>query len=337
MKSTLFIMGPDDFGRSSFSGGNGSFRDASSITVKGVLPIYPYIREEDKIKNNSFLFILGLNESIQLENKDKSTNVVNLIGDADGSKKTLKAVNLLINSPQFNRVFNHPENIYKTSRVNLSRLLNGISNVKIARVEIFYIETIEDLNNNINNTFMSYPLIIRLEGFHNSEFMVRVDSEDDLIGLTSWLDQKRSFIIIEYIDCIDTTGLYRKARIAVIDGKFYPQHFLTSKNWCVGADARYNLMLEHKQFRDAEQHYLESFNTNILPHYKKQLLLIHEKIGLDIYGIDCFFGENGELVIFELNACMDLLSMWLGPNGEYNYKKPFRSAVSNAIIELITN
>ena len=94
-------------------------------------------------------------------------------------------------------------------------------------------------------------------------------------------------------------------------------------------------MMETPSLREAELSFLERFDSEFLPKHKKALDAIHSKIGLDIYGIDCCFTDNGELIVFEANACMDMLSMWLGPNNEYAYKKPYRKAVKTAMIELL--
>ena len=69
---------------------------------------------------------------------------------------------------------------------------------------------------------------------------------------------------------------------------------------------------------------------NFCQNNKKALDAIHSKIGLDIYGIDCCFTDNGELIVFEANACMDMLSMWYGPNQEYEYIKPYKEAVKKS-------
>lgn len=260
-----------------------------------------------------------------------------MVGDADGSANSLKAVENLITDLSLKNVINKPCDVGKTSRTSLPTLLNTINKVRVARCEAKEINNLPELIEFVRICKFSFPMIVRLSGYHNSKYMIRIDTEKNLEQVKDWFDIGQSFIIMEYIDGLRFDGYYRKARISVINGHFFPQHFLSSEHWCVGIENRYDLMLKNPKLRQDEKEFFESFASEIFPIYKKPLFEIHDKLKMDIYGIDCFFKENGEIVVFEANPCMDLLSMWLGPNKEYEYKIPYRAAVREAIVKLLSD
>jgi len=334
MKNIIFVLGPDDHASSRI---RTTRNDKIDVRAVGALPLYSAITEHHGIRNNSDLLVLGVHKELNLQKNSKDINFVNLVGDPDISGKSLKYIEKMISELSFSKVINHPSNVCHTSRALLPKLLGGINNVVIAKNAYINPKNIEDLIDAINTKGFVYPLIVRLAGFHDSGYMQKINSELDLSAIESWFSVGRDFILIDYINCSHSDGYYRKSRIAVIGGSFFPQHFLSSRIWCVDARNRYSLMIEKPELREDEKHFFQSFSKSILPKYKETLEEIHNKIGLDIYGIDCFLRDDGSIVVFEANACMDLLSMWLGPNNEYKYKKPYRAAVRKAIINLLIN
>jgi hypothetical protein len=96
-------------------------------------------------------------------------------------------------------------------------------------------------------------------------------------------------------------------------------------------------MMDNQSLRDDDRCFFESFQRDIFPKYERPLNAIYDMIGLDIYGMDCFLKENGEVVIFEASPCMDLLSMWPGSDNEYSYQIPLRAAVRNTIVKVLSS
>jgi len=56
---------------------------------------------------------------------------------------------------------------------------------------------------------------------------------------------------------------------------------------------------------------------------------IHQRIGLDYFGIDCHLGEQGELQIFEVNATMNTLLVPEG--GDRSYVEPIIDRIRQMI------
>jgi len=57
---------------------------------------------------------------------------------------------------------------------------------------------------------------------------------------------------------------------------------------------------------------------------------------LDIYGVDCYLKDDNSIIVYEANMCMNLLSLDIAPNNEYEYTLPYRKVVFDAICNLIT-
>ena len=61
---------------------------------------------------------------------------------------------------------------------------------------------------------------------------------------------------------------------------------------------------------------------------------IYKRIGLDVFGID-FAMVNGELVIFEANACMHFLGTGDISSGRYSYTGTYKQALRNALKNML--
>jgi hypothetical protein len=303
----------------------------------GALPIDAAKLQSETITQHSQFFAIGIHKTITLSEGANNTRIVNLVGDADGNTNSLKAIEQLIQDCSLKDVINKPSDVRKSSRTALPAYLNNIDKVRVARSEAREINDLAELIAFVRACRMSFPMIVRLSGYHNARYMKKIDTEKDLEQVNDWFEISKHFIVMEYIDSLQSSGYFRKARLSVINGRFFPQHFLSAEHWCVGVENRYDLMLKNPRLRDDEKKFFQSFERDIYPLYAKSLIEIHKRLNMDIYGIDCFFKDNGEIVVFEANPCMDLLSMWLGPNNEYDYKIPYRAAVRDAIIKLLSS
>ena len=117
------------------------------------------------------VLILGVHQTIDIPKNLKLLKVINLVSNPDGSLNSLKAIDKLISDYGFTNVINPPLNIEKTSRLTLFKLLNDIPNVLTSRVVGITPKNINELKNSIEAHKFSYPLIVRLSGYHNAKFM----------------------------------------------------------------------------------------------------------------------------------------------------------------------
>ena len=333
MKPTIFFTGPDDTGQSVLKMKDG--KPSYAITV-GTLPLHELIERNEQIRKNSASFVLSISKQLKIGRQPKSINAVNQVGDPVQSKRSLKGIETLLKHKQFDRVINHPKYVYRTSREQLPFTLANIPNVKTAKVRSFVAKDFHELAKEIAGSEFDYPIIVRVPGYHNSKYMARFDSEQALKNFSEWNSETGKYLVSEFIDTILPNKRYQKMRIAVVDGKFYPQHLFSSYHWNVSAGCRKGLMLEDPSCREDESNYFKRFHSHILPRFRTQLKAIDKAIGLDIYGVDCYLKDDNSIIVYEANMCMNLLSLDIAPNNEYEYTLPYRKVVYDAICNLIT-
>lgn len=332
MEEIIFIAGPDDNNKSRIkkTGIN------TSISFKGILPIFTLIDSNKSIFDNSSKFFINFHQYLHHKKDLKDVVLFNLVSDADACKYSLAFITNLIKNNNFKKILNHPEKVISTSRRNLSQLLNGIEGIVVPEIKHVTIESIEELKSYLIEKGIELPVIIRAVGFNNSLHMELIESIEQLDHINKLFEVSSNFYLIRYYDTSGGSNFYKKYRVAVINGQVYPQHLLTSEHWNVSVSARKGIMLNNQELRFDENNFLETFESSFFMRYKHIFDEINERISLEIYGIDFSVMPNGQLVIFEANASMDLISMWLGPNHEYDYKKPYRYQVKRSIEKLLT-
>jgi hypothetical protein len=134
----------------------------------------------------------------------------------------------------------------------------------------------------------------------------------------------REFSVIQFLDTRGADGKYRKYRVMVIDGKFYPLHAAVSSNWKIhyfSAD-----MAENAEHRNEDGIFLSDM-PRVLGHAAMQTIAdIRDALRLDYFGIDFSLTTGGEVVFFEANATMNIVQPEAGEKWDYR-----RTAVQKAL------
>ena len=139
------------------------------------------------------------------------------------------------------------------------------------------------------------------------------------------------FYAIEYHDCQSDDGLFRRYRIACVDGRLLPNSLHVATDWNVHSMGREavdwyerGLDSEEKAFRAEPGGVLKAEPEAVF----KEIL---EKTPLDIYGFDFGISRDGRIVVFEVNAAMAL-------GLEFDFKKyPYRRSIADELIREIEN
>lgn len=97
----------------------------------------------------------------------------------------------------------------------------------------------------VEDIALDYPLILRRDGVHMGQDVVRVDDpaaaravvdarhEELLRGPARRLRSGNFDLAIEFVDTRDAEGIYRKWRAIVIGERVIPRHLLLSRDWLV--------------------------------------------------------------------------------------------------------
>jgi hypothetical protein len=162
-----------------------------------------------------------------------------------------------------------------------------------------------------------YPIIVRPAGSHAGQGLEKVE---DRAGFASYLRGRPEpiFCLTSFVDYSGPDGLFRKQRIALIDGRAYPSHWATSEHWMVHYLSAG--MTEHAERRAEEAAWMNNFDADFAVRHASAFDALHRCIGLDYFAIDCAEMPDGRLLLFEVDVAMIVHSM--DPEATFPYKKP---------------
>ena len=249
------------------------------------------------------------------------------IGDSDGNRKILTALaEALAHWPK--PVINAASHIPKTDRGVLSDLLQNISGLLIpSTLSLAHSQLEAVASGNLALTDygdIDFPIIVRPVGSQAGRDLERIANSDDL---TSYLAKVKesNFFVARFIDYRSADGLFRKYRIAMVDGKAFACHMGVSSNWMIHyVNAG---MYEDAQKREQEARWMASFASFAQVHHAA-LTTIHQRLNLDYFCIDCAETRDGQLLIFEADHVMVIHAM--DQPELFPYKNPHMAAVHEA-------
>jgi glutathione synthase/RimK-type ligase-like ATP-grasp enzyme len=131
--------------------------------------------------------------------------------------------------------------------------------------------------------------------------MVRVDSAEEMDKILELDRGPRPFYVTEFCDFVSPDGRYRKYRIAVVGEQIFLRHVIVGDKWLLHA-ARRTTNTEEEELQ-----VLSSFDRDLAPRMRPVFREITRRLGLDYFGVDCAQHKSGEILLFEANACMNIL------------------------------
>ncbi len=259
---------------------------------------------------------------------DKTPSLIfNQISDADTHRGALeRCVDFC---EQVNTtVINHPKHVLQTGRDRVSQLLQEIPGVIMPRTLRFRPRSPEDVLDFAAAEGFDFPFIARIAGDHSGKSMIRVDKADDGVLLHALPFDGRDFYLTQYVDYSDEDGLYHKQRIIVIDGEPLLRHALYMNDWVVHANSRAFMMERDTWEQDVAR--FDRLSKEELPRLRPAIEEITRRLQLEYYGIDCSMRPDGQMLVFEANANMNILH---GPNPASRYRV---EAIEQEIYKLLT-
>ena len=255
------------------------------------------------------------------------------MGDSDENRPLLAALeNDLANWPK--PVVNAPQFIPATDRSVASVLLKDAPGVlipptlyvsrsvleEVARGEVRLADLVDGCD---------FPIILRPVGSQAGRDLEKFDRPEDVAPYLEKVADPE-FFLSRFIDYSGTDGLFRKYRVAMIDGVSFACHMGVSSNWMVHyVNAG---MYEDAVKREEEARFMANFDDFARRH-QEALAAIHERNQLDYLCIDCAETADGELLIFEADHCMVVHAM--DPEAMFPYKQVHMLKVKNAFREYL--
>ena len=176
-----------------------------------------------------------------------------------------------------------------------------------------------------------FPILVRPIGSHAGTGLAKLD---DLDALAPYLEGRaeEGFYLSPFIDYSNPAdGLYRKQRIALIDGRPYLCHHAISEHWMVHYLSA--AMVEHPERRDEEARVMADFDRDFAVRHKAAFEAMAERIGLDYFAIDCAETRDGRLLLFEADVAMIVHNM--DPPDLFPYKPPQMRKVFTAFTDML--
>jgi len=176
----------------------------------------------------------------------------------------------------------------------------------------------------------AFPLIVRPIGSHAGTGLEKLE---DPQAVPAYLASQAAevFYLAPFVDYAGPDGLFRKARIALIEGAPFVCHMAVSPRWMVhylNAD-----MLENAANRAEEARFMAEFDQGFARRHAAAFQALHERIGLDYFAIDCAETADGRLLLFEADVAMIVHAM--DPPELFAYKQPQMRKVFGAFLDML--
>jgi hypothetical protein len=260
-------------------------------------------------------------------------DVAIVIAPADGnSRGTLAVINRL--AARWPRpMLNLPRKIENLDRDRLWRLMQSAPGVEIPstaqvlRDDLLHLTTGEHFDILPDADF---PLVVRPLDSHAGAGLAKLDDPADIPGYLAGRTEER-FFISRFVDYSSPDGLFRKYRLALVDGRAYAVHMAISeqwKLWYLNADMALN-----SEYRAEESSFMASFDEGFARRHRVALGELARCIGLDYCTIDCAESKDGRLLVFEADNTAIVHDM--DPPSIYPYKPAQMATIFNAFVEML--
>ena len=226
-------------------------------------------------------------------------------------------------------VLNDPRFLPAMQRDTLSRSLSAVPGIRSPAAMAVTRRDLE-AGGDIRSLGMGYPCLIRPLGSHAGSGLARLE---DGYQLREYLRSSsgRAFYLTEFEDYRGVDGLYRKYRIAFVGGKPFLCHMAVSEHWMVHyLNAG---MTESTMKRDHEAAAMAGFDSGFGRRHEAAFAALHERLGFDVYSIDCGETRDGRLLMFEADTAAIIHLM--DPPGLFPYKQPQMRRVFDAFENLL--
>jgi aromatic-L-amino-acid decarboxylase len=257
--------------------------------------------------------------------------VINAIGDVDVAAEALAGAQSLLQHTKA-PVINRPSAVLGTSRCDITRRLAGVPGIVTPKTITLSRKLLAapDAQSTLALHGLGFPLLLRTPGFHGGEHFVKVETPSDLPSELEKLPG-RDLTAIQYLDAHRSDGKARKYRAMMIDGRLYPLHAAIASQWKIHYFSAE--MADYPEHRAEEASFLENMPAVLGPLAMTALTEIEKTLGLDYGGIDFGLNERGEVLLFEANATMAVVSPDADPR--WDYRRPAIERIWKAVGKML--
>ena len=254
-------------------------------------------------------------------------------GEGDENRDLLSTLEQALNTwPK--PVINAPRHIPTVGRAAASVLLLDAPGLLIPathRVSRSVLEAIASGASRLPELFddCDFPLILRPVGSHAGRDLDKIDGPAGIANYLARVDEAE-FFLSRFIDYSGKDGLFRKMRVALIDGKPFACHMAVSSHWMIHyVNAG---MYEEARKRDEEASFMANFGDFVRRH-GPALDAVWKRTKLDYLCLDCAETPDGQLLIFEIDHVMVVHAM--DPEDKFPYKQVHMQRVKEAFRDFL--
>ena len=257
-----------------------------------------------------------------------------IASDSEDCREALRQIDLAASRwPQ--PLLNPPRLVGNLDRDKLHGLLQGIDGLQIPTTTAITRERLSALSRSSLAACdvaadLAFPVIVRPRGSHAGVGLAKVD---DGAAMARYLEarQETEFFISRFVDYSDSDGLFRKYRIAFVDGRPYACHMAIADRWDIwylnaGMSVSAGKRLEEETF-------MRTFDIGFARRHAAALAGVAQRIGLEYFTIDCAENEDGELLIFEADNTAVVHNM--DPSDIFPYKPPQMRKIFDAFAAML--
>ena len=303
---------------------------AAAIDMGGNTPI-EFLLEESGIELLTLYVIAGIELPVPLPDHDIA---IVIASDSEECRDALRIIDSA--AARWPRpMLNPPRLVGNLDRDKLYRRLRGIEGLDIPATVCVTRAQLSDVAQS-NLLFadiaaeLQFPIIARPRGSHAGVGLAKLDER---AAIDRYLAERveHEFFVSRFVDYADDDGLFRKYRIAVVDGRPYACHMAIADRWDIwylNADMAFS---ESK--RREEENFMRTFDSAFAVRHQSALAAMIDRIGLDYFTIDCAENKHGDLLIFEADNTavvhnMDALDL-------FPYKPPQMRAIFEAFASML--
>ena len=253
---------------------------------------------------------------------------INFLADADIYPLALHQAGGFVDQMQM-PCFNHPHAVQRTSRDGVYQRLKSVPGLYVPVTVRTRADTLAQLQQAMQEAGIVFPVLVRMTGDHGGVSTAKVDSaaQWDAINPLPW--GGREVYLTQFVDYRDVDGHYRKTRLVVAGDAVLTRHLIVSNEWMVHRSERIAASA------DEERAWLEGFGTQTLPKIAAVMREMATLLGLDYFGVDASLRPDGTLLLFEANACMNVLANTAGA-GPSMWDQPLAD-ISARLVEALGN
>jgi hypothetical protein len=146
---------------------------------------------------------------------------------------------------------------------------------------------------------IAYPVLLRPLGSHAGHGLEKIDGPDALAAYLATSDVDR-FYLSAFVDYRGGDGLYRKYRVAFMEGRAELCHMAASSDWMVHyLNAG---MMEHAERRALEAAEMAGFEAGFARRHHWAFQALLDRLPFDYFSVDCSELPDGRLLVFEADT-----------------------------------